>query len=108
MISSCSPASRRRAEQLAHFTVEGRNIIGAAARHQALIRHDLLIHPVRPGILEIGLERWPRGHAPTARRTRLDHGPRAMTDRGHRLAAVKKGFHESDGLWLNAKGVWIN
>jgi Resolvase, N terminal domain len=39
--------------------------------------------------------------------TGLDYGPRAMTDRGHRLAAVKKGFHESDGLWLNAKGVWI-
>jgi hypothetical protein len=31
-----------------------------------------------------------------------------VTNGGKRLTAVKKGFHESDGLWLNAQGVGIN
>src|ERR1700722_901340 len=47
------------AEQLDRFPVECRNIIGTAARDQALVHDRFLVHPARAGIPEVGFERGP-------------------------------------------------
>jgi hypothetical protein len=47
------------AEQLDRFSVECRDIIGTAARDQALVHDRFLVHPVRAGIPEVGFERGP-------------------------------------------------
>src|SRR5919197_5674505 len=45
------------AEQRDHPPVERREVVGLAARHQVAVDRDLLIHPCRPGVPEIALER---------------------------------------------------
>ena len=52
--------------------------VDAAARGNGV--HDLLIHPLRTGILEIGFERRPRGDPPPARRAGLDDSPGTVAD----------------------------
>src|ERR1700761_5560244 len=47
------------AEQLDHFPVECREIIGAAARDQPLVHDRFLVHPVCAGVLEVCFERGP-------------------------------------------------
>src|ERR1700754_3025351 len=47
------------AEQLDRFPVECRDIIGTAARDQALVHDRFLVHPVGAGVLEVGFERGP-------------------------------------------------
>jgi hypothetical protein len=49
----------REREQLYHHRVEGRDGAGVVARDQAAADHDLLIYPIRPGVLEIGRQRRP-------------------------------------------------
>jgi acyl transferase domain-containing protein len=45
------------AEHPDHFPIERRDVAGTAARDQIAVDDDLLIHPVRSGVLEIGFER---------------------------------------------------
>ena len=52
------------------------------------IDDDLFIHPARARVLEIGLERWPRGDSASLHGAGFDHRPRTMADDGDRFAGV--------------------
>jgi hypothetical protein len=56
---SSSGRTRRGAlpvKEFDHRAVEGRDIVGLAARHEFAIDHHLLVHPLRTSIAEISLE----------------------------------------------------
>src|SRR5690242_297476 len=69
------------AEQIDDPSVERRDVVGIAARHEVAVGDDRLIHPFSPGVPEIGLQRRPRGDAPSMRRAGLDHRPWSVADR---------------------------
>jgi len=76
-------------EQVDHFPIESRDVVGLAARHKALIDDDLLIHPLRSCISKVGPQGRPRRQAPPASGSRFDNRPGPVADRGDRLPASK-------------------
>src|SRR5919206_2941117 len=81
-------------ELLDHLRVERRDVVRLAARDEALVDVDLLVHPVAAGVADVGLDARPRRERPVAHDTRLDEGPGAVADRGHRLALLEEVTHE--------------
>jgi hypothetical protein len=81
---------------LDHLPVEGRKVVRLPARHQALIHNNFLIHPLRPGVLQIGLKGRIGGHPPALDDTGIDQGPRSVADYRHRLPRVEERFDERE------------
>src|SRR5215212_836035 len=76
------------ADLLRELGAEGREVVGLAARHEAVVHHDLLVDPVPAGVLDVGPERRPRGELAAADDIGLHERPRAVADRRHRLARL--------------------
>src|SRR6204780_5367555 len=76
----CALPSTRAGKQPDDLRIERRDVIRTAARHQTLVDDDLLVDPIGAGVLEIGLQRRPRGYAPAARRAGLDDGPGSVAN----------------------------
>ena len=68
-------------ELLDRLGAERVEIVGVAARDQPGVDVDLLVHPVRTGVLEIRPEAWERGQRPPFDDAGLDQQPRRVTDR---------------------------
>jgi hypothetical protein len=73
-------------EWLDHLAIEGRDVVGLAARHEVAVDDDLLVCPRRAGVAQVGLQRRPARHPPALGVARLEHGPRPVADRSDRLA----------------------
>ena len=86
-------------------------IVGLAAGHHrigaARADHDLLVHPRAARITNVGLEAGPRRDRPATYPVRLDDGPRAVADHGHRLARIEERLHEVDGRRLHPQKVRV-
>src|SRR5262249_3038449 len=59
-------------EHLDHRPIERRNVVGLPTRHEVAVDHDLLVHPLRTRVAEVGLEGRPCCDPPAPRRTGLD------------------------------------
>ena len=94
--------------RLDHFSVEGRDVIRLAARYQTPIDDDLLIHPIRTSVPEVGLERRPGCDSPPTRSPHFDYCPRAMADCCHRLVAVEKRLRERHRFRQHSKRIRID
>jgi DNA ligase D len=87
----------RTCEQLDHRAVKSRNIIRLAAGDQITVDDCFLIDDIRSGVLQIGSDRRPRGHASASHLLGLDNCSRPVTDRRHRFACVEECPHERNG-----------
>src|SRR5215218_3244448 len=76
------------ADLLGQLLAEGREIVRPAARHEAVVHHDLLVDPIAAGVADIGLNRRPRGDGPVAHDVGLHERPGAVADYGHGLLRV--------------------
>src|SRR5215212_6862723 len=92
-------------ELLDDLGAERRQVVGVAAGHQALVGHDLLVHPLPSGVADIGLERRVGGQRPAAHHVRLDDGPGTVADHARRLALFEEGADKADGLVAAAQVV---
>src|SRR5258708_38690396 len=75
-------------ELLQHLAVERGYVVGLAAGHQAVVADHLLIDPVGAGVLQVVLQRRPRGHLAALDGSRLAEGPGARADGRGRLSLV--------------------
>src|SRR5688500_18160290 len=66
----------------------------AAAGHEAVVDHDLLVHPVRAGVLQVGLDARVGGELAPLHDPGLHERPRPVADRAHRLAGLDERAHE--------------
>src|ERR1035437_373807 len=82
--------------------VEGRNVVGVAAEDELAVGHDLLIHPVGAGVLQVGFQRGPRCDRLALQRARVDQRPRAVTDGRDRLSRSDELAGGGGGLWVHA------
>src|SRR5208282_2015120 len=81
-------------KQLEHLPVECRDIVGLATGHELAIDNYFLIHPLRPGILRVCLERRPRSNLLSLRVASLDHRPGPVADDSDRFTRVEKCLRE--------------
>jgi amino acid efflux transporter len=87
--------------------VEGRQVVGVAARDEVAVLHDLLVDPLRAGVAQVGLEAGPARHGAATHDVGLDEGPGRVADRRDRLAAGDEVAHERDGVCVGAQGVGV-
>src|SRR3982751_6825082 len=69
-------------ELLDHLPIESWDVVRLAAGDDAVINHNLLVDPVRAGVLQIGLQRWPGSDRPAAHGFSVDERPWSMANRG--------------------------
>src|SRR6187399_709165 len=67
------------AELLDDLGAERRQVVGLAARHEALVDDDLLVDPGAAGVADVGLQRRPRRDRAALQDVRLDERPRPVT-----------------------------
>jgi len=70
--------------------IEGGNVVGVAAEDELAVGDNFLIDPVSAGVLEIGLERGPRGDGLALEGAGFEQGPGSMTDGSNRSARRDK------------------
>src|SRR5690348_7247518 len=92
------------AKQSDRLPVERRNIVRFTTRYQITIDHDLPIHPLGAGVMEVCLEGWPGSDPSPTCRSGLDDGPGAVADGGDRLVGIEECFHKSHRLRLHSQG----
>src|ERR687898_1378159 len=95
------------ADLLGHLVAEGVQVVGFAARHEAVVHHDLLVNPVAPRVADVGSDARPGSDRAVAQDVRLDERPRAVTDRGHRLLRLEEGAHEPNRVVVGAEEVGV-
>src|SRR5829696_8385104 len=93
------------ADLLGHLVAEGREVVGLPARHEPVVHDDLLVDPVASRVADVGLDARPGSNRAVAQHVRLDQGPRAVADRGHRLLRLEEGAHEPNGVVVGAQEV---
>jgi amino acid efflux transporter len=94
-------------QRLEEGGVEGRQVVGVAARDEVAVLDDLLVDPLRAGVAQVGLEAGPAGDGAAAHDAGLDEGPGRVADRGHRLAARHEVADERDGVCVGAQRVGV-
>ena len=83
------PSGLRGAGELLHDALaERRQVVGRPARRDVAVGDDLLVDHLRPGVAQVGADARPRGQPAAARDVGLDEVPRAVADRGDRLARL--------------------
>ena len=83
-----APAGCGAGELLHDALAEGRQVVGRPARRDVAVGDDLLVDHLRPGVAQVGAHARPRGQPAAARDVGLDEVPRAVADRGDRLARL--------------------
>src|SRR5579872_7182802 len=83
-------------ELLDDLVVEARDVVGLAARHDALVDDDLLVDPGPAGVLDVGTECRPRRECPAPRKPRFDEHPRSVADDAHRFPGEPELAYEID------------
>src|SRR5699024_6732440 len=73
-------------ELLPEVGVEGRQVVRGPAGDQAMVHHDLLVHPRGTGVLQIGAQAGVGGQGAAAQHIGLGEDPRAVADHRHRFA----------------------
>jgi hypothetical protein len=101
ILSGETPGSAllRRALPLPHRGPEKRNrlaaergtVVGIAAGDEWAFDDHLAIDPLRAGVLEVGFQRRLGSNRPAAHGIGFDQRPRAVADRGDRLACADNG-----------------
>src|SRR3954447_5006982 len=86
---------------------EGRQVVGLARGDEALVDVDLFVDPVAARVLDVGLQRRPRGEGAPAHDVGLDERPRPVADRRHRLALLEERLRERDGILVGAQEVRV-
>jgi amino acid efflux transporter len=87
--------------------VEGREVVGVAARDEVAVLHDLLVDPLRSGVAQVGLQARPARDRAAAHDVGLDERPRGVADRGHRLATGDEVADEGDGVGVGAQCIGV-
>jgi hypothetical protein len=62
------------------FAQKAGQIVRSAAGDQALVDHDLLVHPVAAGVSDVGAQARPPRELPNPHDVRLDERPRTVAD----------------------------
>jgi amino acid efflux transporter len=94
-------------QRLEEGGVEGRQVVGVAARDEVAVLDDLLVDPLRAGVAQVGLEAGPAGDGAAAHDVGLDESPGRVADRGHRLATRHEVADERDGVCVGAQRVGV-
>ena len=94
-------------ELLDDLGAEGRQVVGVAAGHEALVDDDLLVDPVGARVAQVLLQRGPRGHGAAADDAGLDEDPRGVADRADRLPGLEEGAHEGHRVGVHAQEVGV-
>src|SRR5438105_7023961 len=103
------PAHRRSAlgrdllQDLERFADEGWDVRRLAGGHQVAVHYDLLVDDVRPGLLQVALDRLPRGHAVVLVLVSAQQQLRTVADREDRLARLHERLHERHRLVVGAE-----
>src|SRR3954462_15902101 len=82
---------------------EGPEITRVARGDDALVDDDLGILPLRPGIGDVGLDRFVGGHPAALRDAGLDQQPGRMAARGNDLLGVEDALDEGQRLGLDTQ-----
>src|SRR4051812_36689744 len=69
---------------------EGRQVLRAAARDDAVVGHDLLVDPLPAGVFQVLADRFVRRDITAAHGVGLNQEPRPMADGGDDFAAVEE------------------
>src|SRR5260370_15651701 len=72
-------------------------VVGLAARDEALLDNDLLVDPCAAGVADVGAQARPRRHRPAPDHVSLDEHPWSMADRGHGFAGIEERPPERHG-----------
>src|SRR5205085_5813805 len=91
------------AELLQHLLVERRDVVGLAARDDAVVDDDLLVDPVAAGVPDVCLQCRPRRERPPPGGAGLDEHPRPVADHGERLLRLDEVADEADGILVAAQ-----
>src|SRR5690606_24751763 len=92
-----------RVEALEERRGERRDVVGVAARDEVAVGDDLLVHPRRAGVGEVGADRRPRGEGASRHEVGLDEQARRVADRRDRHALVGTGAHEAHDVVVGAQ-----
>src|SRR4051812_19646089 len=95
------------AELLDRLRAEGGDVVGLAARHEALVDVDLLVDPGAAGVADVGRKRRPRPDRAAPHDARLDEDPRPVADRRDRLVGLGEGGRELDGVLVGPQEVAV-
>ncbi|KAI1691004.1 tripartite tricarboxylate transporter family receptor domain-containing protein [Ditylenchus destructor] len=86
----------------------GRNVVGLSAGDELAVDDDLLVAPLRARVLQVGLQRGPRGHLVALDAAGVDQRPWAVADRRDGLAGLDECTHEGDRLLVDAQRVGVH
>src|SRR5829696_1964674 len=95
------------ADLLGELVAERRQIVGPAARHEAVVDHDLLIDPVAARVADVGSQAGPRRDLAVAQHISFHERPGAVADDRHRLLRLEERAHEPHGVVVRAQEVRV-
>src|SRR5215211_3236183 len=95
------------ADLLRELGAEGGEVVGLAARHEAVLHHDLLVDPLPARVRDVGLDAGPGRELAAPDHVRLHERPWAVTDRRDRLVRVEERAHEAHRLVVRAEEVRV-
>src|SRR3954452_21334250 len=84
LLRGLSPGVAALAELLDHLLREGRDVVRLARGDEALVGDDLLVHPFRARVAQVGLQRGPGGHPAALHPAGIDQRPGTVADRRDR------------------------
>ena len=95
-----------RCEHLDQLRVEGRDVVGLAARHEAAVDDDFLVDALRAGVLEVGRQQRPRVtvRSRTMPASISTHGPWQIAPTG---LPARRIAHEWTAVLVHAQGVGV-
>src|SRR3954454_22125125 len=95
------------AELLDRLRAEGGDVVGLAARDEAVVNVDLLVDPRAAGVADIGLQRGERGDRAPLDDAGLDEDPWRVADRGDRLVRLREVGGELDRALVGTQEVAV-
>lgn len=110
----CDPAPRwdslvlSLGELLDQLRIERVKIGWSAGRNQPVIHVDLFVHPLRPSVLEVSLQRWVRGQGTATENVRVGQNPRTVADHRERLSSLDMLLHNLDRCLVHAQLVGVS
>ena len=93
---------------LHELVAERGEVAGDAAADQAVVDHDLLVHPGRPGVGQVGLQARVGRHRAAAQHVGVGEDPAAVADDTDRLVLGEDLADEGDGRLVHAELVAVH
>src|SRR5829696_1386323 len=95
-------------ELLDKLGAERVQVVGVAARDEALVDHHLLVDDLGARVAQVGADARIGGHPPSARHVGLDEDPGSVADRADRLAGLEEVLDEADGVLVDPQVVGVD